>query len=122
MGAALRPCPSAFVLAGLPTATNNRLRGAFEAAGCRSAFVSPVVAAVAARPGDLALGRIDVRPTLDGIQPGLDQLRELSAHGVTVVNDADALVACHDKLVTAVLLGAASVPQPNTFHALDPGA
>jgi [lysine-biosynthesis-protein LysW]--L-2-aminoadipate ligase len=113
--------PAAFVLAALPTRTNDSLRDALAGAGWRAGVVPPNLAAVAARPGDLVVGRLDVRPTLDGIQPGLERLRELGRRGVRLINDAEAIVACHDKLVTALLFRRASVPQPAGFHAVDPG-
>jgi RimK family alpha-L-glutamate ligase len=77
------------------------------------------LAAEQARPGDLVIGRLDVRPTLDGVQPGLGRLLELRERGIRVVNGADVLVATHDKLVTARLLSAAAIPQPAWAHAAD---
>ena len=72
-----------------------------------------------ARPGDVVFGRLDVRPTLDGVEPGLGRLRQLADRGIRVVNGADTLVATHDKLVTALLLRAAAVPQPRAAHLTD---
>lgn len=37
-------------------------------------------------PGDAALGRLDVRASLDGIESGLWALSELAAEGVSVYN------------------------------------
>lgn len=46
--------------------------------------------------GDLALGRLDVRPSLEGIERGLWSLRRLGERGVRVLNDADSLTATHE--------------------------
>ncbi|HEV8462994.1 MAG TPA: ATP-grasp domain-containing protein [Gaiellaceae bacterium] len=66
--------------------------------------------------GDVALGRLDVLSTLDGIEPGLWALERLAATGVTVLNGRRSLVAAHDKLATSTALFAAGVPHPRTVH------
>ncbi len=70
-------------------------------------------------PGDVAVGRLDVRPGLDGIDGGLRSLGELEARGVRVLNPASALIAAHDKLVTARLLQGAGLPHPRTWCVTD---
>jgi RimK family alpha-L-glutamate ligase len=77
-------------------------------------LVSPVEALALLGPGDVALGRLDVRETLDGIEDGLWALSRLAASGVTVFNPPNALVASHDKLVTARSLAAVRLPHPRT--------
>jgi [lysine-biosynthesis-protein LysW]--L-2-aminoadipate ligase len=64
----------------------------------------------------VVLGRLDVRSTLDGVDDGLWELRRASRCGVLVLNAAPSLVACHDKLQTAVCLGRLGVPHPATAH------
>ena len=63
-------------------------------------------------PGDLVVGRLDVLPTLDGVEPGLLDLLLLERSGIEVRNSARALVQAHDKLRTSQVLAAAGVPQP----------
>jgi RimK family alpha-L-glutamate ligase len=66
--------------------------------------------------GDVVLGRLDVRQSLDGIEAGLWALDRLAQSGVRVLNDPDALATAHDKLATAHALLAAGVPHPETVH------
>jgi RimK family alpha-L-glutamate ligase len=69
--------------------------------------------------GDVAVGRLDVLPELDGIDGGLRALGELEARGIRVLNPASALIAAHDKLVTARLLEGAGLPHPRTWCVTD---
>jgi ribosomal protein S6--L-glutamate ligase len=80
------------------------------------AVLNPAQALTRLGHGDVALGRLDVLPTLDGVEPGLWALDRLAARGVTVLNPRRALVAAHDKLATAHALFAAKVPHPRTVH------
>jgi RimK family alpha-L-glutamate ligase len=68
----------------------------------------------AARPDDVVVGRLDVLPTLDGIEPGLVALLLLERRGVRVVNSADSLLAAHDKLRSAAMLQRSRLPHPKT--------
>ena len=83
-------------------------------AGAELVPMTPLEALAELRPGDAALGRLDVRPTLDGIDDGLWALGVLAARGVTVLNGPGALLAAHDKLFTARILRRAGVPHPRT--------
>jgi RimK family alpha-L-glutamate ligase len=94
--------------------TNRALVASWRAAGCDAALLSARVALETLAPGDVALGRIDVLPTLDGVEPGLFQLLMLERRGVGVLNPAAGLLAVHDKLRTARLLVAAGIPHPQT--------
>ena len=70
--------------------------------------------------GDVAVGRLDVLPGLDGVEPGLLDLFLLERRGVEVRNPAAALLAAHDKLRTNRLLAAAAIPQPRTQWVCSP--
>jgi [lysine-biosynthesis-protein LysW]---L-2-aminoadipate ligase len=67
-------------------------------------------------PGDAALARLDVLPSLEGIEPGIWEVGRLESDGVHVLNRLRALFATHDKLQTARILHAVSVPHPRTAH------
>ena len=94
------------VIAHRVTPTNTRL----------GAVLSPAQALTRLGRGDIALGRLDVLPSLDGVEPGLWALDRLAAAGVTVLNGRRTLLAAHDKLATAVAMYAAGVPHPRTEH------
>ncbi|MGE5274045.1 MAG: ATP-grasp domain-containing protein [Verrucomicrobiota bacterium] len=70
----------------------------------------------AVRPGSVVIGRLDVLPTLDGIEPGLFGLFLLGRRrrNARVLNPAEALLAVHDKLLTARRLDLAGLPHPKT--------
>ena len=94
------------IIAHRVTPTNTRL----------GTVVSPAQALARLQPGDIALGRLDVLPSLDGVEPGLWTLERLAASGVTVLNGRRTLVAAHDKLATASALFESGVPHPRTVH------
>ncbi len=76
--------------------------------------LSPAQAAARLRPGDVALGRLDVLRSLDGIEPGAWALDLLAERGVTVLNGHSTLATAHDKLATANALRRAGLPSPET--------
>jgi len=94
------------VVAHAATPTNSRL----------GVLLTPAQAVTRLRPGDVALGRLDVLPSLHGIESGLWALDLLERRGVTVLNRRPALTAAHDKLATAGVLGRAGLPHPRTAH------
>ncbi len=102
------------VVAHRPSETNIALAGAGG-----EVVLPPRHALSALEPGDTVLARLDVRETLDGVEPGLDALERLEAGGVVVLNRPRALLAAHDKLLTARALRLAGLPHPRTFL-LDP--
>jgi glutathione synthase/RimK-type ligase-like ATP-grasp enzyme len=103
------------VVAHTSSETNEELAGAAAALGLPATVLPPRDALRLLEPGDVALGRLDVRDTLDGIEPGTTELERLAELEVDVVNGASALVAAHDKLLTARILRRAGVPHPRTW-------
>lgn len=95
--------------------TNEALAAAAEAVGVAATVLPPRDALRILEPGDVALGRLDVREGLDGIESGTIELERLSASGVEVLNRPHALVAAHDKLLTARALRLAGLPHPHTW-------
>jgi hypothetical protein len=83
-------------------------------------LLTPREALAALGENDAALGRLDIRDGLDGIEDGLWALSELSAVGIAVLNPPAALISAHDKLVTARALRRAGLPHPET-RPLNPG-
>jgi [lysine-biosynthesis-protein LysW]---L-2-aminoadipate ligase len=96
--------------------TNRGLLGAASMLGLDSFIIPPGKAARRLHALDLALGRLDVLPTVDGPEPGLEELRRLESKGVHVLNRAGALLCAHDKLATALRLSAFGLPHPRTAH------
>jgi RimK family alpha-L-glutamate ligase len=103
---------------GRPTLTNARLAAAFRAFGHEASVVAPTEARV--QRGDVALARLDVRRTLDGVEDGLWRLADVERAGALLLNGPAALLNAHDKLATAVVLGRAGVPHPRTAHVRRP--
>jgi RimK family alpha-L-glutamate ligase len=101
------PRVSAFaVIATCATPTNLRL----------GPVLTPAQAVARLRAGDVALARIDVRQTLDGVEAGLWALDVLERRDVRVLNRRPTLTTAHDKLATADALAGAGIPHPPTFH------
>jgi RimK family alpha-L-glutamate ligase len=106
------------VVLGRPTETNAGLVAAFANLGYRAWLAEPSTPP-RLRRGDLAVARLDVLSSLDGVEAGLWELPRLARLGVEVVNGPLALLAAHDKLSTALFLGRAGVDQPRTAHVRD---
>jgi [lysine-biosynthesis-protein LysW]--L-2-aminoadipate ligase len=94
--------------------TNAALVAASEALDVPADVLSPRDALRILEPGDVALGRLDVREGLDGVEVGSIELERLAAAGVEVLNRPSALVAAHDKLLTARALRLGGLPHPHT--------
>jgi RimK family alpha-L-glutamate ligase len=97
------------------TPTNESIAGTVVD-GIRWELMTPDEALEELESDDAALGRLDVLPTLDGIDDGMWALGALEARRVVVLNDSAALFATHDKLLTARLLRRAGLPHPRTAH------
>jgi RimK family alpha-L-glutamate ligase len=101
------------LLGGRANATTLRLVDSWRRLGVDARLVTgPELASLG--QGDVAIGRLDVLPGLDGVEPGLFDLLVLERRGIVVKNSAIAVLAAHDKLRTARSLAAAGVPQPRT--------
>src|SRR5437899_4210067 len=92
--------------------TNDALAGAAASLGLPASVLTPRDALRILEPGDVALGRLDVREVLDGIESGTLELERMTVAGIEVLNRPTALVAAHDKLLTARALGLAILPPP----------
>jgi RimK family alpha-L-glutamate ligase len=101
-------------------ATPTNLALAAEAPPGVEAIVLPPLAALhLLRPGDVALGRLDVRESVDGVEDGLWHLERLACAGVTVFNSSPTLRLAHDKRLTATVLTGAGLPHPRTVSVHD---
>jgi RimK family alpha-L-glutamate ligase len=109
------------VILGKPTETNRALAAAFAGLG-HPAQLAEATAPPLLRQDDVAIARLDVLPSLDGIEPGLSRLSWLERQGVQVINGAPALLAAHDKLATTLLLAWAGVTQPRTAYVRESSA
>jgi RimK family alpha-L-glutamate ligase len=103
------------------TRTNAELLAAARRFGLSAEWLPPGTADQRLAPGDTVLARLDVRPTLDGVENGVSELRRAQRSGVRVLNDPRSLLRSHDKLATALALRNASVPHPPTVHVREPG-
>jgi RimK family alpha-L-glutamate ligase len=106
---------SLHLVSGRLTRTNAALLDAFRAGGADAVLTTPAELGRVC-PGDVALGRLDVLPTLEGVEDGIWSLHGLESRGVTVFNGAETLLAAHDKLATALRLSSAGIRHPRTAH------
>ena len=102
------------VVAHRRSATNVALVDAARALGLDAQLLDPHRALGLLEPRDVALGRLDIRETLDGIERGTGELERLAAGGVDVRNPPGTLVVAHDKLLSARTLRLAGLPHPHT--------
>jgi RimK family alpha-L-glutamate ligase len=106
------------VIAQRPTPTNVAL-ATCATPDVESMLLTPAQALVRLEPGDVALGRLDVLYTLDGVEPGFWALDQIEHGGVRLLNPPRAVVSAHDKLRTAEVLVEAGLPHPRTAPLLD---
>ena len=102
------------IVAQRPSRTNARLA---SAGGTAWSWLTPAVDPVQRREDVETAERRVPRPELLECGGGLRVLGELEARHVRVLNPAGALLAAHDKLVTARVLEGASLPHPRTRFA-----
>lgn len=114
------PLPQVAIIALKAGLTNGAIVEAWRSLGLDVTIVSPYEATTRLGPDTLAIVRLDVLETLDGVEPGLEKVWELERRGQRSVNSARALLGAHDKLLTAKLLVAAGIPHPRTAHMTDP--
>ena len=82
--------------------------------GAQPLLLSPREALLRLGRDDIALNRLDISADLDGVEDGIWIVSQLEAQGVRVFNRPPALLAAHDKLITARLIKAAGLPHPRT--------
>jgi [lysine-biosynthesis-protein LysW]---L-2-aminoadipate ligase len=110
---------SPLLIAGSLTPTNVGLLDACRRIGAEARLLPPDLAERRARAGEIVVGRVDVRPTLDGVEAGIASLRRLEESAI-VLNCADAVLRAHDKLQTAESLLRRGIPHPRTA-VIEPG-
>jgi RimK family alpha-L-glutamate ligase len=103
-----------YLLAGQPSRTNLGLVDAWHRLGLDATLLKPAQARWRVQAVDTIVARLDVTASLDGVEPGLRELRRLERRGLRVFNTAASLRSMHDKLETAVALSRHSVPSPST--------
>jgi RimK family alpha-L-glutamate ligase len=101
------------VVAHKDSETNLGIVGARPGGGAAARLTPSEALAVLGR-GDVALGRLDVRGDVAGVEPGLWALGQLAARDVLVLNPPSTLLTAHDKLLTARELARFGVPHPRT--------
>ncbi|HEV7133174.1 MAG TPA: ATP-grasp domain-containing protein [Gaiellaceae bacterium] len=107
------------VVAHARSETNMALAAAAVSLGAEGEILAPRDALRALGPRDVALGRLDVREGLDGIETGGNELERLARSGVDVLNPPNALAAAHDKLLTARVLRLNGLPHPHSWLVAD---
>ena len=80
--------------------------------GVESLLLTPAQALARLGPGDVALGRLDVLHSLDGIEPGAWAFEALEERGCRLLNRRHSILAAHDKRRTAKVLADAGLPHP----------
>jgi ribosomal protein S6--L-glutamate ligase len=105
-----------YVAAQEASATNVSLVSAVDRLGIQACTLPVEEVFRCVVPGDTVLARIDVLPTLDGVQACLWDLRRFERWDIRLLNGPNALLASHDKLLTALRLARRGLPHPRTAH------
>jgi RimK family alpha-L-glutamate ligase len=82
--------------------------------GVESLLLTPAQAVTRLEPGDVALGRLDVLHSLDGVEPGTWAFDALEGSGCRLLNRRGSILSAHDKRRTADIIAAAGLPHPAT--------
>jgi RimK family alpha-L-glutamate ligase len=82
--------------------------------GVESLLLTPAQALARLGPGDVALGRLDVLHSLDGVEPGAWAFETLEERGCRLLNRRHSIFAAHDKRRTTKVLAEAALPHPAT--------
>ena len=122
IGSDAASAPPLVAIIGSEQQANVDLTNAWRASGLPSILLPAREATMLLGPGDTALARLDVLPTLDGIEDGMDDLDEVAFRGARLLNSRHALECSHDKLRTAACLVTARLPHPKTVHLPRAGA
>ena len=109
------------IVAGRVGEANAELAKGLRARGIDAWVLTPDAAVATLGRGDVAVVRLDIVPTLDGFEAGLERIPALQLAGVRVLNSPWAVVGAHDKGETARRLAAARLPHPKTVHVRSPG-
>ena len=115
------PRSAVWVLGSSSNTTNCELVREWRKIGVDAELLSPRKARSKPSLGAVALGRLDVAETLDGLEEGLLDLLWLERSGARVLNRAYALLTVHDKVRTARRLRAAAIPHPRAIGWLGEG-
>src|SRR5436853_2476211 len=91
------------VVAQRPTPTNLALASC-AVPGVESLLLTPAQALARLGPGDVALGRLDVLHSLDGIEPGAWAFETLEARGCRLLNRRHSILGSHGKRRAAKVL------------------
>lgn len=108
--------PHLWILGSIRNETNCDLAERWRASGLAAEVLSPEDAAERVLPDDTVLGRVDVLPSVDGVEQGLAELAAAARRGARILNRPAPILQAHDKLLTARALAAAGVPHPRTAH------
>lgn len=114
--AILPPMGVVAVIARQAGETSGCLVEEWRARGIDALLLTPEESVTRLGEGDIAIVRLDVLPTLDGVEPGLEHIERLEARGVRVLNPPAALLGTHDKLETYRRLDRTGIPHPRAVH------
>ena len=109
------------IVAGRVAEGHADLANGLRAEGLDAWVLTPDAAVATLGPGDAAIVHLDIVPSLDGFEAGLDHVPTLRRAGVRVLNTPWAVLGAHDKQETARRLAALGLPHPRTVHVRLPG-